>query len=201
MYDTVVEALPLAQAGQNRKKAMVVISDGNDTNSRTGIPAVQQLIRESEVLVYAIGIDASSGGNYSAPPPTSGPSGPATPTRPAPIPSPFPGARKPPPSPAPPPPSQPSPQSRNRSRSSSSSDRVNPDALRALTDDSGGRTEIIVSARDLDPATAGIADELSKQYFIGYTSSLPKDGKWHSIEVRVRKGGYLVRARKGFIAN
>jgi hypothetical protein len=78
---------------------------------------------------------------------------------------------------------------------------VNVDALRAITDDSGGRTEVITSSRDLDPATAGIADELSKQYFLGYVSSLPKDGRWHAIEVQVRKANYNVRARKGFIAN
>ena len=57
MYDAVAEALPLAQQGQNRKKALLVISDGNDTSSTTGIRDVKQLIRESEVLVYAIGID------------------------------------------------------------------------------------------------------------------------------------------------
>ena len=85
--------------------------------------------------------------------------------------------------------------------SGGNSDRVNVEALRSITDDSGGRTEIIISSRDLDPATAGIADELSKQYFIGYVSSLPKDGRWHTIEVQVRKGNYLVRARKGFIAS
>lgn len=75
------------------------------------------------------------------------------------------------------------------------------DALRAMTDDSGGRTEMVYSAQDLDPATAGIASELSQQYFLGYSSSAPKDGKWHTIEVRVKKGSYLVRARRGFIAS
>jgi hypothetical protein len=84
---------------------------------------------------------------------------------------------------------------------SGSSGRVNVEALRAVTDDSGGRTEVIYSSRDLDPATAGIADELSQQYFLGYVSSLPKDGRWHTIEVQVRRGPYTVRARKGFIAN
>ena len=59
---------------------------------------------------------------------------------------------------------------------------------------------MIVSARDLDPATAGIASELSRQYFIGYSTSAPKDGKWHDIEVRVKKGNYTIRARKGFIS-
>src|ERR1700680_29735 len=60
MYDTIAEAIPLAQQGKNRKKALLLISDGNDTASNTGILPVKQLIRESEVLVYAIGIDGES---------------------------------------------------------------------------------------------------------------------------------------------
>ena len=191
IFDTVAEAVPLAQRGSQRKKAIVVISDGQDTSSRTPVDHVQQMIRETEVLVYAIGIDASGTptNNYQR---SSAPSS----SRPAPVPSPFPGQQRytpPPPKPA----SAPPPSSRSSSRST---DRINVDSLRRLTDDSGGRTEIIVSERDLDPATAGIADELSRQYFIGYTSTLPKDGRWHTIEVRVRGGQYTVRARKGFIA-
>jgi VWFA-related protein len=201
IYDTVAEAIPLAQSGSRRKKALVVISDGNDTSSRTGVNELQQAIRETEVLVYAIGIDASGGTNYSpsqgrtsSPPPP-----PATP-RTLPVPSPFPGKAPPPVQPSPPrqPPPPPPP---SRSSSRSSVDRVNPEALRAITDDSGGRTEIIVSPRDLDPATAGIADELSRQYFLGYTSTLPKDGRWHSIELRLKRGNHVVRARKGFVAS
>jgi hypothetical protein len=79
---------------------------------------------------------------------------------------------------------------------------VNPEALRRITDDSGGRTEVIVSLRDLDPATASVADELSRQYFLGYSSSVPKDGRWHTIDVELtRPGSRTVRARRGFIAN
>jgi len=81
------------------------------------------------------------------------------------------------------------------------SDRVNVAALRDMTDDSGGRTEIIRSARDLDPATAGIADELSKQYFLGYPSAEKKDGRWHTIRVEAKTRGYRVRARRGYFAN
>ena len=33
LYDAVAAALPTAQEGRNRKKALLVISDGNDTNS------------------------------------------------------------------------------------------------------------------------------------------------------------------------
>ena len=81
-----------------------------------------------------------------------------------------------------------------------SADRVNVAALRDLTDDSGGRTEIIRRARDLDPATAGIADELSKQYYLGYTAGAAKDGRWHSIRVQLARSGYRVRARRGYVA-
>ena len=80
-------------------------------------------------------------------------------------------------------------------------ERVNAGALRDITDDSGGRTEIIRGARDLEPATARIADELSKQYYIGYQSTGKKDGRWHTIRVDVRNHNYRVRARKGYIAN
>jgi len=205
MYDTIAEAIPLAQSGTRRKKALVVISDGNDTSSHTRVPELQQLIRESEVLVYAIGIDASDSDGSSARSGSGYGSGSSTSNQPRtiPVPSPFPG-RKPntqtlPAKPAPPPSSSPS---TSRRQPSGTFDRVNPDALRQITDDSGGRTEIIVSPRDLDPATAGIADELSRQYFLGYVSEAPKDGRWHSIEVRVvRRGNYTVRARKGFIAS
>src|SRR4051812_28179772 len=80
MYDAVAEAVPLAERGRNRKKALLIISDGNDTNSETTIAEVKRQIRESEVMVYAIGIDGPSrnpwsGGQGSPPrqPPTTFP--------------------------------------------------------------------------------------------------------------------------------
>jgi VWFA-related protein len=200
IWDTVAEAVPLAGTGARRKKALVVISDGNDTSSRVRVAEVQRLIRESEVLVYAVGIDAGGEVNadYRTPPRTTTPS----PRKAPPVPSPFPGKApvvQPPPPPPPPPPTQVPPV--RRASTSSRTERLNVTALRQITDDTGGRTEVIVSPKDLDPATSGIADELSRQYFLGYVSSVPKDGRWHTIDVEVRRGGYIVRARKGFIAN
>ena len=90
MYDAVAEAIPLAQRGKHRKKAIVVISDGNDTNSATDVRALRSLIRETEVLIYAIGIDGNSRPAIRATGPTN---------RPLPIPWPIPGGggRRPPP--------------------------------------------------------------------------------------------------------
>ncbi len=80
------------------------------------------------------------------------------------------------------------------------STRVNPEALRDITSLTGGYTEVVKSAADLGPATERIADELNKQYTIGYSSSKPPDGSWRPLRVRVRTGGYFVRARRGYFA-
>jgi Ca-activated chloride channel family protein len=188
MYDALSEAIPLAQQGQHRKKALLLVSDGNDTASTSGVREVKAQIRESEILVYAIGIDGQSEPAVRVPP-----------TR-MPIPFPFPG-RGGRPGGGWPLPRQPGggsgwprPQQRN-------DDRVNVAALRDMTDDSGGRTEIVRDARDLNPATANIADELSKQYYLGYPSEGKKDGRWHTIRVELRNKNYRVRARRGYVAS
>ena len=201
MYDAVARAVPLAQQGQNRKKALVIISDGNDTSSRTEIRDLKAQIRQSEVLVYAVGIDGD-GEQTVRRAPVSPP-----PRVPIPIPLPFPGAprggagRFPPSTPAPPIGGGNGGSGGTGGQWRGLDDRVNVSALRDMTDDSGGRTEIIRSPRDLDPATAGIADELSKQYYLGYPSPGTKDGRWHSIRVDVKNRSYRVRARRGYFAS
>jgi Ca-activated chloride channel family protein len=78
--------------------------------------------------------------------------------------------------------------------------RVNPTTLREITDDSGGRTEVVQSSSDIAAASARIADELNHQYVIGYTPRHGGDGKFHSIRVRVQGATYKVRARTGYVA-
>ena len=63
--------------------------------------------------------------------------------------------------------------------------RVNPAALREITAESGGRTEIVQNSAQLDEATARIAEELNSQYVLGYTSPRGADGQFHSLRVRV----------------
>jgi VWFA-related protein len=185
MYDAVADAIPFAEAGQNRKKAILLISDGNDTNSDIGVGELRQLIRESEVLVYALGVDStgrSNGGSVVRPPVQ----------LPVPIPFPFPGTGR----------RRPLlPQIGGTWTRGNSNDRVNADALRQITDDTGGRTEIVRGFDGLDAATSRIADELSKQYYLGYTSSIEKDGRWHAIRLEVRDRRLTVRARRGYVAS
>jgi Ca-activated chloride channel family protein len=174
LYDAMSDAVPLGDQGTRRKKALVLLSDGNDSDSSTDVNTVQRQIRESELLVYAVGIDSAQEslgqsigktiGRIILNLPASGSSGPRA------------------------------------GRTAGGGERLNEGVLRSITDDSGGRTEIIRNARDIDAATAGIASELSRQYFLGYSTSSPRDGRWHTIEVRVKRGNYTIRARKGFIA-
>ena len=79
--------------------------------------------------------------------------------------------------------------------------RVNASALRELTDETGGRTEVVQSSEELVAASARIADELNHQYVLGYTSPRAPDGRYHSIRVRVRGSAYRVRARNGYVAD
>jgi VWFA-related protein len=200
MYDAVAESVPLAQTGQHRKRAIVLISDGNDTDSQVSLGEVKQLIRETEVMVYAIGIDGQATDVFGFPPST------RAPMPPPPMPSPFPGSRRPRGPggvtlPQLPQIQWPFPQGGGRTRVQRGADeRVNVQALREITDDSGGRTEIVRSGRDLEPATANIADELSQQYYLGYSSTTKKDGRWHAIRVEARDKSLRVRARRGYVA-
>lgn len=196
MYDAVAEAVPMAQSGQNRKKAVVIISDGNDTSSRTDIADVRRIIRETEVLVYAVGIDGQGQATFQRPAPPI-----QQPQPRLPIPFPFPGGRGTGGRPMPSPPPIGGGGGRGGTYSiGGADDRLNVVALREMTDDSGGRTEIVRDARDLDPAVASIADELSQQYYLGYPSPGHKDGRWHTIRVEVRDPSLRVRARKGYVA-
>jgi VWFA-related protein len=184
MYDAVMEAVPLAQSGRNRKKAVVVISDGQDTASRADIDDVRQVVRATEVLIYAVGLDSEAevvGRRRTRinlprmPFPIPGPSGPRAPW---PL----------------------MPQLASQIGSVGVTEPLNMSALRELTDASGGRTEIVRRSRDLGPVTTAIADELTKQYYLGYASPGSGDGRWHAIRVELNNRSLRVRTRSGYTA-
>jgi Ca-activated chloride channel family protein len=192
LYDAVLDALPIAARGRHQKKALVIISDGNDTSSIATLREVRNAIHDSQVLVYAVGIDGESAPSF-RPPPT-------RPRGPVPLPLPFPPGGRRPGGRFPVFPQILGPRSQ-WPVNSGNDDHVNGAALRDMTDDSGGRTEIVRDARDLAPATTGIADELSRQYSLGYVPPGDKDGRWHAIRVEVRNRDYRVRARRGYVAS
>jgi VWFA-related protein len=73
------------------------------------------------------------------------------------------------------------------------------DSLRVLAENTDGRA--IVNRNDLAAGMKQIMRDASGYYLLGYTStSAPTDGKFHTIDVRVKRPGVEVRSRKGYWA-
>ncbi|MEW5983595.1 MAG: VWA domain-containing protein [Acidobacteriota bacterium] len=72
------------------------------------------------------------------------------------------------------------------------------DTLRVLADQTDGRA--IVNQNDLERGLKQVIRDTSSYYLVGYSSSAPTDGKYHKIEVRLKRPGLDVRARKGYWA-
>jgi Ca-activated chloride channel family protein len=61
LYDALEEALAKIKFGANNKHAILLVTDGQDTSSQASFGEVRQRIRESELLVYSLGIGPTSG--------------------------------------------------------------------------------------------------------------------------------------------
>mgnify|MGYP001250373583 CR=1 FL=1 len=73
------------------------------------------------------------------------------------------------------------------------------DTLAMLAEQTDGRA--IINRNDVLPGLAQIVSDQSAYYLLGYTSSdAPTDGRFHEIDVRVRRDDLNVRARKGYYA-
>ncbi len=71
--------------------------------------------------------------------------------------------------------------------------------LRDLAFESGGGYFELSGTADLGATFAAVADELHRQYLIGYTAP-EADGKIHQVTVRARTPGATVRARQSYLA-
>jgi VWFA-related protein len=71
--------------------------------------------------------------------------------------------------------------------------------LPAIAEDTGGGYFELRRAEDLAATFARVADELHRQYLIGFEPT-KLDDKMHKLEVRIRTPGMKVRARKEYYA-
>ena len=73
--------------------------------------------------------------------------------------------------------------------------------LRQFSQETGGRAFFPNQIADLNNVYGQIADELSSQYIVGYTSRNPKrDGAWRRIVVRVNRPNTAARTKLGYFA-
>jgi Ca-activated chloride channel homolog len=171
LYDALSAGLVKIRSGRHTKKALLVITDGQDTASTAKLDDVLQSIRESELLVYPIGISALTFAKDSGPP----------------LSLPLPGvlAAK----------TLVAQDKRDevdlnvlRALSENSGGRAFLLAERLV-----GRGSQIEKVLDT------IADELRSQYTLGFYPPRGDDGRYHTLRVRTRSGD-SVRARRGYIA-
>src|SRR2546427_11080178 len=99
LYDALDEGLRKIKQGRHEKKAILLLTDGEDTSSFMSFEQAESMVRESELLVYCLGISPSGGylternpGQY--PDPRTGPGGRRDPRTGPSIEFPFPGDRK-----------------------------------------------------------------------------------------------------------
>jgi len=73
------------------------------------------------------------------------------------------------------------------------------EGLAKLAAESGGGYFELESTDDLGATFARVADELHRQYAMGFSPE-KLDGKTHKLEVRVKREGMTARARKSYVA-
>ena len=197
LYDAAIEATDKIRKGKYSKKAILLISDGVDTSSDHDYNVARIAVRESEVLVYALGIAPEGRAPMSERSPI--PGGGGTPRIPIPgipgvglpgIPIPFPGPGR---------------RQFPGGNTQTNLDSVDMEILNAFADSSGGKAWLITPdtrRNRLQDALDEIADELRNQYSLGYypAHSLT-DGKWHRIELNLKKGldDYNIRYKKDYL--
>jgi len=71
--------------------------------------------------------------------------------------------------------------------------------LRSLADVSGGGYFELSKATDLASTFTRVADELHRQYLLGFVTPVA-DGALHRLEVRVKRPGVQLKARKSYLA-
>jgi len=79
--------------------------------------------------------------------------------------------------------------------------RFDANALRRLTDPTGGMTQIVRSDEAVFGAAARIHEELRQQYQIGFVPANDSDGRFHRVRVTVSGCKCRVRVRAGFSAS
>jgi VWFA-related protein len=221
LYDALYEGLRKVKRGTHDKRAILLLTDGEDTSSENTFEEAERSVRESEILVYCLGISPSGGTLTERNPYPGGGGGPTGPGRlpgrgPA-IGFPFPGipgmgipgipgipgSRG-------PFPAFPAQQYPRRGGGypggPGGEDTVDMHVLQTFADASGAKAWLVSgdwnSSRggtQIQDALDEIASELRNQYSIGYYPSHDlNDGKWHRIDIRAKDRHLYVRAKKDY---
>jgi VWFA-related protein len=182
LYDATIEgARAIAGPGRKEKRALLILSDGEDTASLATLDDAAEAVRRAGIPVYAIAIEMD----------------PDDPTMWADPPSPRSGWPDSPPLGPDPLWKRRNPSPRKRGEQPSSAIR----ALTRLTEGTGGWTYPVTAAKRCKEVCIRVAEELRHQYLLGYQpGSQGEDGGWRSVEVRTTAPGVVLSTRSGYLA-
>lgn len=189
LYDAILDGLHRVQQGRRQKKVLVVITDGLDGTSTASREQTIAAIRRSGVVVYTIGVGNPEGGLRAVGGGRMGPSPFFMPHRRG---GPAMGSFRGGPMMGPP----------MGSPTAVVDETVDSRTLQTLSEETGGRNfllntaDVIGNMAVLDEATQAISVELRQQYSLGYLSPLKGD-LYRGVRVETRRGGLVVRTRKG----
>jgi Ca-activated chloride channel family protein len=143
LNDAIVMAAQDLSRRPEKRRAIIVLSDGMDTHSgATSDKALNQALA-AQAMIYTVDMSAPNG--------------------------PSPGGQQ------------------------------NVAVLKNFSNKSGGRFIATPGGQTLRDAFAGIVEELSNQYTIGYRpTDQTRDGKWRTIEVKLSRPELSARTRKGY---
>jgi VWFA-related protein len=193
LYDTIEQGIQKIRDGKHEKKALLLVTDGQDTVSRIRLDQAMRDVRQSHVLLYCLGIGADFNSRFGSPPMLRLPGGILIPL-PGPSRQQFPsgagggagGGRY--PGGAPP---------------YAGPETADMRVLNMLASASGAKawqvTPGSANSRSIDEVLGEVGAELRSQYTIGYYPNHPvNDGKWHQVVVRAKNSSYEVRSRKEY---
>jgi Ca-activated chloride channel homolog len=162
LLDTVYLGLNRMRKATRPRRAVVILSDGMDNQSRYSKRELMRLALESDVQVYTILVDGLSGASASAAPFV--PSMVAKPWQQA-------------------------------------AERQGPEALKELSEKTGGLYFHVRNDANGADAAARVARALRNEYIIGYRApNSGASGKWHRVQVKSTVPKARIFARSGYYA-
>ncbi len=195
LYDTIEQGIQKLRDGKHEKKALLLVTDGQDTTSHISLEQAISDVRKSHVLLYCLGIGSNLSSRRGTPPGWPGSSGPVI-ALPGGIVVPLPGPLR-----------QQFPSSGGRppvfGPPIGNQDMADMRVLNALALASGAKAWLVStdysSKSSMDDVLDEVAAELRGQYTIGYYPDHPvDDNKWHQVVVRTTNSRYEVRSRKEY---
>jgi Ca-activated chloride channel family protein len=145
LYDAILEAAAALGERKEKRRSIIVLSDGADTASRSTFDKALRAASEKDITVYAVDMSPSVSIGVST----------------------LAGQR----------------------------------ILKELSERTGGTYIRASGGEGMRDAFQRISGELGVQYTLAYEpTDLKMDGKWRTIEVRIRRPGLQIRTRKGYFA-